>query len=180
VGLLVGQVLVLPPDGIVWGTGETLILVATIFWAAETILVKRLLSSIPSHVMAVIRMTVGLVVLLGYLAVSKKLGVLLALTPAQWSWGGLTGLILAAYVGTWFAALKRAPASVVTSVLVLGAVVTGILSAVTNAAAPSPTVVAGYALIVAAAVVVTAWSGRAAREVAVQARRPAGFRGLAD
>jgi len=178
-GLLVGQVLVLPPDGIVWGTGESLILVATLFWAAETILVKRLLGSIPSHVVAMIRMTVGLAVLVGYLAVSSKLGVLLALTPAQWSWGGLTGLILAAYVGTWFAALRRAPASVVTSVLVLGAVVTGVLSAVSKGAAPNPTVVAGYALIVAAAVVITAWAGRVARKVAGQAQRPSGFRGLA-
>ena len=46
-GLVVGQALVLPPDGIRWGTGETLILAATVLWAAETILVKRLLASGP-------------------------------------------------------------------------------------------------------------------------------------
>src|SRR6185503_19872164 len=50
--LLVGQALVLPPERIQWGTGETLILAATLFWAAETIIVKRLLGSIPSTVMA--------------------------------------------------------------------------------------------------------------------------------
>jgi drug/metabolite transporter (DMT)-like permease len=172
-GLLIGQALVLPPDGIVWGTGETLILVATLFWAVETILVKRLLGSIPSQVVAVIRMTVGLVVLLGYLALSGKAGFLLTLSPLQSGWAALTGLILAGYVGTWFAALARAPASVVTSVLVLGAVATGILSAVSKGAAPSPTVVAGYVLIVAAAVVIATWSRRAARDVEGQAQLPA-------
>ena len=172
-GLLVGQLLVLPPDGIVWGTGESLILAATLFWAAETILVKRLLGAIPAHVMAAIRMSVGLVVLVAYLAVSGKLAVVVGLSAAQWAWAALTGAILAAYVGTWFAALERAPASVVTSVLVLGAVVTGILSAVTRGAAPSPTVAGGYLLIVVAAAVIAVWSRRAARQLAEAARRPA-------
>jgi drug/metabolite transporter (DMT)-like permease len=178
--LLIGQVLVLPPDGIVWGTGETLILAATLFWAAETIIVKRLLGSIPSHVMAALRMTVGLAVLVGYLGVSGKVGVLAGLSTAQWSWALLTGLVLAAYVGTWFAALQRAPASVVTSVLVVGAVVTGILSAASKGVAPSPTVVGGYVLIVAAAAVVTLWSRRAAHQVADAARQTAVARVLAD
>ena len=119
--LLVGQALVLPPDRIQWGTGETLILAATLPWATETVLVKRLMGSIPGTTMAALRMGVGLVVLVGYLAVSGKLGVLAGLAPTQWGWVLLTGLLLAGYVGTWFAALQRAPASVVTSVLVLGA-----------------------------------------------------------
>ena len=161
--LVVGQALVLPPDGIRWGTGETLILAATVMWAVETILVKRLLASIPSQVMAALRMGVGLIVLGGYLAVSGKLAILTGLAQDQWAWVLLTGLILAAYVGTWFAALQRAPASLVTSVLVLGAVVTGMISTVSKGAAPSPTVVAGYVLIVAAAALVVAWSVRSAR-----------------
>ena len=89
--------------------------------------------------MAALRMGVGLVVLVGYLAVSGRLPSIGALTPAQWSWTLLTGVILAGYVATWFAALRRAPATVVTSVLVLGAVVTGALTAATKGTAPSPT-----------------------------------------
>lgn len=165
-GLIAGQALVLPPEGIRWGTGETLILAATLLWAAETILVKRLLGSIPSHVMAALRMGVGLVVLVAYLAASGKLAVVAALGQAQWAWVLLTGLVLAGYVGTWFAALRRAPASMVTSVLVLGAVVTGTLSAVSKGAAPSATVVGGYALIVIAVAIVAAWFVRSARTAA--------------
>jgi drug/metabolite transporter (DMT)-like permease len=171
--LLVGQMLVVPPDGVRWGTGETLILTATLLWAAETILVKRLLGSIPSHVMAALRMGGGLVVLVGYLALSGKLGVVGGLGPNQWAWVALTGLILAGYVGTWFAALRHAPASVVTSVLVLGAVVTGALTAASKGAPPSPTVVGGYILIVVATLLIVAWSRRAARAVADAGRRSA-------
>jgi drug/metabolite transporter (DMT)-like permease len=171
--LLVGQMLVVPPDGIRWGTGETLILTATLFWAAETVLVKRLLGSIPSQVMAALRMGVGLVVLVGYLALSGRLGVLAGLNLTQWAWVALTGLILAGYVGVWFAALKRAPASVVTSVLVLGAVVTGALTAVSRGAPPSPTVVGGYVLIVLATLLIVTWTRRAAQEVADATRRSA-------
>jgi drug/metabolite transporter (DMT)-like permease len=171
--LLVGQMLILPPDGIRWGMGETLIISATLLWAVETVLVKRLLASIPSHVMAALRMGVGLVVLVGYLAVSGKLGVLTGLGATQWGWVLLTGLILAGYVGTWFAALRRAPASVVTSVLVLGAVVTGALSAVSRGGPPSPTVVGGYLLIVIAAGLIAAWSVRTGRRLPEISQQPA-------
>ena len=168
--LLVGQALVLPPERIEWGSGETLILAATLLWAAETVIVKRLLGSIPSRVMAALRMGIGLVVLIGYLAVSGKVGVVAELGPMQWGWVLLTGLVLAGYVATWFAALQRAPASIVTSVLVPGAVVTGALTAVSKGTAPSVTVVAGYLLIVAAVALILATSAAAAHSLAASAR----------
>ena len=108
-------------------------------------------------------MGIGLVVLVGYLALSGKLGVLAGLGATQWAWVLLTGVVLAGYVGTWFAALQRAPASVVASVLVLGAVVTGALTAISKGAPPSPTIVGGYILMIAAAGIIAAWSVRAAR-----------------
>lgn len=164
--LLVGQALVLPPAGIVWGSGETLILVATMMWAIETILVKKLLDTIPASLIAALRMGVGLIVLIGYLAGSGKLPILTGLSQPQWGWALLTGVVLAGYVATWFSALQRAPASTVTSVLVLGAVATGALTAVTKGAVPSATVVGGYVLILGAAAALIAWSIRSERRVA--------------
>ncbi|HEX5825674.1 MAG TPA: DMT family transporter [Candidatus Limnocylindrales bacterium] len=178
--LLVGQALVLPPERIQWGTGETMILAATLFWAAETVLVKRLLGTIPGPTMAALRMGIGLMFLVGYLAVTGKLGVLAGLAPIQWGWALLTGLILAGYVGTWFAALQRAPASVVTSVLVLGAVVTGALTAVSKGAAPNPTVIVGYLLIVAAAALIAASSVRAAGRLTASGSGRAALGATAD
>jgi drug/metabolite transporter (DMT)-like permease len=164
--MVVGQALVLPPQGIVWGRGETLILAATVLWALETILARRLLASLPGHVLGALRMGLGLVILIGYLLVADKIEAVGRLSAAQWAWAILTGTILAGYVATWYGALKRAPASVVTSVLVLGAVVTGGLTTLTGANAPSPAVITGYLLIVAAAVLIILLSRSAARTVA--------------
>jgi drug/metabolite transporter (DMT)-like permease len=167
--LLVGQLLVLPPSGIAWGSGETLILAATLLWALETILVKRLLASVPSSLMATLRMSVGLVVLVGYLAVSGRISVVAGLAPVQWGWALLTGLVLAGYVATWFGALRLAPASVVTSVLVLGAVVTGALSALDRGAVPAPTTLGGYACILVGVGIAAVWRSRMTRpSMAVQ------------
>jgi drug/metabolite transporter (DMT)-like permease len=163
--LLAGQAMVLPPDGVRWGAGETMILVATLMWAVETVLVRRLLAAVPAGAMAALRMGIGLVVLVAYLAATGKLAVVATLGPGQLGWALLTGLILAGYVGTWFASLERAPASIVTSVLVLGAVVTGALTTLSRGAAPSPFVVGGYVLITVAAFVLAAWAIRTARRL---------------
>jgi drug/metabolite transporter (DMT)-like permease len=177
--LLVGQALVLPPAGIAWGVGETMILAATLLWAVETVLVRHLLGGVSGHLMAALRMGVGVVILVGYLGVSGRLPSIGALTPTQWSWTLVTGAILAGYVATWFAALRRAPATVVTSVLVIGAVVTGMLTAATKGVPPGPSVVLGYALIIAASALVVAAARLAARRVAgavgatVGGKRPA-------
>lgn len=150
--LLAGQALATPPTGIVWGPGETMIAGATLLWSIEVILARRLLlGTVPSPLLGAARLGIGLVVLVGYLAVSGRLGILAALTPNQWFWALVTGLPLAGYVATWFAALKRAPASVVTSVLVLGAPITALLQAVANGAVPAPSALLGQLLIVGAA-----------------------------
>ena len=47
--LAVGQALVLPPRGIAWGTGETLILLATLCWTVEVVLVRLVLVGSPAR-----------------------------------------------------------------------------------------------------------------------------------
>ena len=148
--LVVGQALLLPPRGIAWGTGETLIAIATLCWAVEVVVVRRVLGMVATPIVAAGRLSIGLVVLVGYLALTGRIDGILALGPQAWAWILLTGLILAAYVGTWFAALRRAPATVVTSVLVVGAVITGGLQALARGGPPTVDLVAGYLLIVAA------------------------------
>ena len=151
VALVVGQALVLPPRGIAWGTGETLIVIATLCWAVEVVIVRRVLRGVATPIVATGRLSIGLVVLVGYVAITGRVGGILALGPQAWVWILLTGLILAGYVGAWFAALRRAPATVVTSVLVGGAVITGTLQALAKGGPPTPDLVAGYLLITVAA-----------------------------
>ena len=111
------------PDG-----ASMMILGATLLWAVETVLVKRLTWGWSSRSLASARMGVGSVVLVGWLTVTGRAGQLLRLDHSGWSWVILTGLVLAAYVSVWFAALAAAPAVDVTAVLVFGAAVTALLS----------------------------------------------------
>lgn len=158
--LLVGQALILTPAGVAWGTGETLIAAATLLWAVETIVARRVLASVPSAVAAAARLGFGLIVLVGYLGITGGLAGIASLQPVQWAWVALTGLFLAGYVATWFAALQRAPASLVTAILVLGAPVTGAIQALQNGQAPGPSVLAGQLLVLVAGGVIAVIAAR--------------------
>ena len=162
--LLAGQFLAAPPTGVTWGTGETMILAATLLWAVEVVIARRLLlHDVPSPVLGAARLGIGLVVLVGYLGLTGRFGVVASLTATQWAWGLGTGALLAAYVGTWLAALRRAPATVVASVLVLGAPITAVLGSIANGTLPAPTVLAGQAVITMAVGTVALLALRSAR-----------------
>lgn len=160
--LLVAQLLIQPPSGVSWGGGESLIALATGFWAIETILARRLLPSVPALTAGAARMGFGLIILVGYLAFSDRLGLVTTLGAAQWAWVLGTGLLLAGYVATWYAALKRAPATVVTAVLTLGAPITALLQAATSGSLPAPLPLTGQLVILAAAGGLAAWFLRGA------------------
>jgi drug/metabolite transporter (DMT)-like permease len=167
VALLAAQLLIAPPTGVRWGTGESMIALATLLWAAETVLAKRLLVNVPVGVLAVGRLGVGLFVLAGYLVVTGRLAQFGSLTAIQLAWAIGTGVLLAGYVATWFGALSRAPATVVTSVLVIGAPITAVLAGIAGGVVPTSSQLAGYALIllaVGASFVIPAWRHKPAAE----------------
>ena len=143
------------PGTVAFGAGETMILAATLFWAVEVVLVKGLLDVLAPRSLAAARMAVGTVVLVGWLALTGRVSDLLALGAEQWGWAALTGLLLAGYVASWYAALARAQAVDVTAVLVFGAVVTALIAKAADGAAFDPVglilVTAGAALIALAA-----------------------------
>ncbi|MGB7982588.1 MAG: EamA family transporter, partial [Candidatus Nanopelagicales bacterium] len=121
-----------------WGVGESMILAATLLWAVEVVVAKRLLVGLSSWTVACARMGVGSGVLVGWLVVRGDAGALVGMSAAQWGWVLLTGVLLAGYVSTWFAALARAGAVDVTAVLVLGALVTAVLAAGIDGVALAP------------------------------------------
>jgi drug/metabolite transporter (DMT)-like permease len=136
--LILGQLWLVGGLGtVVFGSGEAMILAATLLWSVEVVLVKRLLPSLAPETLAAARMGLGTVVLLGWLAVSGRMDQLTSLGAVQWRWAILTGLLLTAYVATWYAALARAQAIDVTAVLVFGAVVTALLSGAADGASVS-------------------------------------------
>ncbi len=150
---------------VVFGAGEAMILGATLLWSVEVVFVKHLLSSIAPRTLAAARMGMGTALLLGWVAVNGDAGQLTSLGLEQWRWVVLTGLLLSAYVATWYAALARAQAVDVTAVLVFGAVVTALLS---GAADGAPVNVLGTVLIAGGtAVMIAAAVRRPAAEAAV-------------
>ena len=144
--LLGGQILILPPLGITWGIGETMIALATVIWAVEVVLAKRVLGRVRSPIVGVARLGIGLVVLVGFLLVTGRIGGIGELGATGWTWIALTGVLLAGYVATWMAALRRAPATEVTSILVLGALITAVLTALSRGVLPEAVTTTGYLL----------------------------------
>jgi drug/metabolite transporter (DMT)-like permease len=126
--LIAGQAVLVGGLGTVTvGAGELMILAATLLWAVEVVLVKRLLVSIAAPTLGAARLGIGTLLLVAYVLVSGRWSDFVALDGSQWAWALLTGSLLAGYVATWYAALARAQAVDVTAVLVLGVVVTAVL-----------------------------------------------------
>ncbi|WP_062301089.1 EamA family transporter [Demequina subtropica] len=114
--------------------GTAMIAAATLLWAVEVIVTKRLLAELTPWTLSLTRMGGGTVALVLWCAVTGRLGGIVPHTAAQWGWVALTGVLLAGYVATWHQALARAQAVDVTAVLVLGALVTAILAGALDAA----------------------------------------------
>jgi drug/metabolite transporter (DMT)-like permease len=113
-----------------FGRGEAMVLAATLIWSVEVVVAKRLLADLTSWTVATTRMVAGSVLLVGWVAAKGDLRSLASLDGSQWRWVLATGVILAAYVATWFAALARAQAVDVTAVLVVAALITALLNTV--------------------------------------------------
>jgi uncharacterized membrane protein len=112
-------------------------------------------------------MAIGSLVLLGIVAWGGGLSGIASWTPEMWGFVALTAVLLAGYVGAWYGALERAPASTVTSILVIGAVITATLRALTAGTLPTDQRLAGLLLLAAGAGVVALVSMRRPARAAV-------------
>jgi drug/metabolite transporter (DMT)-like permease len=148
--LLLATALLGGPGALDLGMGAAMVLAATLLWSIEVVLAKRLLAGVSGTLAATARMGIGAALLLAYVTAEGNLGSLAQLTATQWAWGVGTAVLLFGYVTTWYAALKRAPATAVTCVLTLGAPITALLSTLAGRPAPKPDQLAGYLLLTVA------------------------------
>jgi drug/metabolite transporter (DMT)-like permease len=148
--LLVAQ-LMLGGPGRLRGDGVLMVFAATLLWAVEVVVAKRLLGSVSSEVAASARMTLGAVLLIAYLAATGGIGAVAHLSTVQVAWVLGTGAILLAYVGAWYHALRLAPATAVTCVLVIGAPITAGLDIVAGRGVPATEDLLAYGIILLAA-----------------------------
>ncbi|MFC1757002.1 DMT family transporter [Patescibacteria group bacterium] len=130
VSLLAGVYLFISPSKINFGLGEALILGATFLWAVESVFAKKVLEKLPALVVAWGRMFFGSIFLLVYLSFVGGVGQLFVFSIDKLAWLFLAGAFLFLYVTTWYSALKFAPASVVSSVLVLAVPITATLNSI--------------------------------------------------
>lgn len=136
------------------GWGALLAFSATIIWSVENIIAKIVLRDTPSLTVALGRMFFGSLALLIYIALTGEISSVIPVSLPQTGWTVLVGAILFGYVFCWYAALKRAPAAVVTSILVVAAPITAILEGVvgrhtfpTQVAIPAILMIIGVLLI---------------------------------
>jgi len=108
--------------------GVLMVFGATLLWAIEVAVSKKLLAGLSSWTLSITRMAGGSVVLLGWSVIQGTVGTIIPQTAAQWSGILVAGLLLAGYVATWYNALARAQAVDVTAVLVFAVFVTAALN----------------------------------------------------
>ncbi|MDD5147833.1 MAG: DMT family transporter [Candidatus ainarchaeum sp.] len=142
--LLLGNFLLFPFSG--FGLPELLVVTAVIFWAAENVLSKHVLKELNGNTVAFGRMFFGSLILLLFIAVSGRFGILTAVNPVQFQWILLTSIPLLLFVLTFYNGLKHIPVSKATAILMLGQPITMLLSAVFIGSAVSFSQATGIAL----------------------------------
>ena len=118
--------------GFQFSKGELMALTATVLWAVENVLAKKILPKVDPDIVVGARMILGSLILLVATAITVPQAFTkgLYLNAGQWMWVGLTIILLMGYVMSWYRALKFAPAITVTAVLVSSTIVTNVLSAI--------------------------------------------------
>lgn len=130
--LFTGNFLIGGFKGFKFSQGELYVLLATVLWGVETVLAKKVLFRVGPDLVTGARMGLGSIILLTAAAATSSASFSrgLNLSPVQWFWLLLTMATLLSYVMIWYRALKLAPATSVTAVLVASTLVTNLLSAV--------------------------------------------------
>ncbi len=146
--LILGNLVFLNVQSLSWGLAETLILVATMLWAMENILVKLVLKRIDVLVAAWARMFFGSCFLIVFLGATHNTQQLLSLNWHQLSWLMGVGILLTGYVITWYAAVKRLPVTVAASILTLASPITSLLSSFQTGQVASWEIIVGSLMII--------------------------------
>lgn len=126
--LLLGNVLLLKFIPYSIGKGDLLILLATLFWAGESIISKYTLRKLPARIVMWGRMFFGSIFILAFLASAGQMSLIGTINTNQIIWVIITSVLLLGYVVTWYSGLKHIPVSMAATILLLGAPITTLFS----------------------------------------------------
>jgi len=168
--LFVGLCIGLKLNTVHLDTGVIFLLAATLLFALDAILIKYLLRSVSILTVMVFKMSLGAVLLLAYVGASGRLGAVTRLSPTQWGFVLVTGLILLAFTVTAIAGLRHASATAVTAIPAASPIITTALVVVSRHITITPLTLFGLALTLVAALIIFTVGRR--QELRAQQSRP--------
>lgn len=112
-----------------FGLGQALVLAATVLWALEYTISRKMLADLKPSTVMTSRMLFGSIALLAFLTTTGNAGQLLAISQEAAAWLAVTSLSLALFLFLWYNTIKAMPLLQATVILSLGGVVTAALEA---------------------------------------------------
>jgi drug/metabolite transporter (DMT)-like permease len=131
-----------------------LLVASTVLFAVGAVLIKVALRTISIAAVMTVKMALGTALLFAYVAATGRLSAATHLSPAQWGFVLVTGLILLAFTLTAIAGLRYASATGVTAVAAGAPIVTAALVAATRRAPVQPPQLLGMGMVLAAVLTV--------------------------
>lgn len=128
--LILGNLLLLKATDFRFDIGSGLVLLATLFWAAENVLSKHVLSELPAKIVMWSRMFFGSIFIFIFLVFNHQTSLLGTLKYDQVGWAIATSLLLFGYVYTWYSGIKYVKISEAAIILMLGSPITTLLSTI--------------------------------------------------
>lgn len=159
--LLLGTLLGTNLHALNWNGGALLILVSSVFFAADFVIGKYLLRGLPTLIVMTARMSLGSLLLFIYVAAVGHLDGILQLTGAEWKLAMLTAFLLLLFTVATFTAIRHASVSTVLAIGAASPIITTLLQVgLEHRLEIAPIDLAGLALIIAAAVAVLVFGVR--------------------
>jgi drug/metabolite transporter (DMT)-like permease len=146
--------------GLHWGMGDTLVALSTLLFAGGVVLAKYLLQGLSTLTVMTAKMSIGSLLLVIYIGLTGQASAIFKLSPAQWEFALITGLILLAFTVTAFLALRYASATVATAIPAAAPLITTALVLIAPQAGLKPSPVFGLVLMALAILVLAIMGGR--------------------
>ena len=127
--ILLGNALLISGD-LVFGIGQLLVLGATLLWALEYTVSRKVLANVDPNVVMTSRMFFGSTILLSYLFLIGSMGEILSVSIEALQWLFITSLMLTGFLFAWYTTLKYLPVFKATAILASGGIVSALLNLV--------------------------------------------------
>lgn len=128
--VIISNVLIGGFSGFTGSRGELMIFAATLLWSLEIVIAKTTLRHLENTIVGWGRMFLGTLILLGIAVFQHKMGLFATISAQTILMTASSIFLLFGYVLSWYAALKHAPATVATAVLILATPITNVLTVV--------------------------------------------------